>query len=742
MLTNEISIYKRHSSTENETITIQDYIGKVKHGSNQDAVINGRAAKAIGDIETYKKIKDNSDVVTPTGTFQSGQSKTKSNLVPNGIVCIDVDTELTEKQRHELYNDRFTFIIHKSFGGDGLCIWVKIDPTKLDDAYLAVSKYYFDSYGVKTDLACQNSNRLRYLSFDPDIVVNEKSAKFNVKVEKRDKLPQKIDYVFTQSDFDNILRQIGSRNIDLCDEDYYKYIRIGLSLADEFGESGRDYFHYICRFGLKYNERDCNRDYSGFIKNGTKVSIGTFYYYCREAGIEVYSEKTQTIINRVKISKSQGNPTVESVVDNLKQANNIVANEEDKTLIGKLINSNKDFSKLANQDKSEIEQVADFIVDYYSPVKDEITNTTYILNKKRLTDGDVNDIYINCLKNFDFNVAKTDIQAILNSSYVKKFNLLNDFIVENRDLKPDGYIEQYIKTIHPRTEYNIWAFKKWLVGAVHNWTSDFEETIVCPLTLVLTGQRHGTGKTTFIRNILPPELRKYITETKLDIKDKDSIKRLATSLIILDDEFGGKAFKDEKAYKDISDKNTITMRLPYGKEDETLKRRSILSGTSNEIDILKDVTGNRRILPINVERIDFDDMMKVDKTCLIMEAYNLLQSGFEWKIYTDEDINYIKENTQQNQAVIPLEEVFFNIFSIEKTGLFQKELVLNQGEILQILHLETPFKPTKFEIKEIFVKNKLSYLNHRVPTGQKKGVKLYIKYSDNVMPQSNDDPGF
>ena len=117
MLTNEISIYQRHSSTENKTITIQDYIGKVQYGSNQDAVINGRAAKAAGDIETYKKIKDNSEVVTPTGTFESGQSKTKSNLVPNGIVCIDVDTELTEKQRHELYNDRFTFIIHKSFGG-------------------------------------------------------------------------------------------------------------------------------------------------------------------------------------------------------------------------------------------------------------------------------------------------------------------------------------------------------------------------------------------------------------------------------------------------------------------------------------------------------------------------------------------------------------------------------------------------------------------------------------------------
>src|SRR5699024_364095 len=138
-----------------------------------------------------------------------------------------------------------------------------------------------------------------------------------------------------------------------------------------------------------------NRDYSGFIRNGNKMSIGTFYYYCKEEGISLYTEKTRSIINRVKVAKTQGNPTVDSIKENLRIANDIITTEDDEKLINELIKSNIDYSKNANEELSEIEQLANFIVDAFSPKMDEITRFKYV-NGHVMEDTHVDDIYIAC----------------------------------------------------------------------------------------------------------------------------------------------------------------------------------------------------------------------------------------------------------------------------------------------------------------------------------------------------------
>ena len=143
-----LCIYESMRSKDNKTVTLDDYVSMVKYGANQDAVISARAEKEKGNKELYDKIKQNSKVVTPTGVFPSGLSKTRSNLTPNGLICIDIDSELTDAQIEDLYHDHYTYVIHRSFGGEGLCVFVRIDPKKIDDAYSAISKYYYDSYGV------------------------------------------------------------------------------------------------------------------------------------------------------------------------------------------------------------------------------------------------------------------------------------------------------------------------------------------------------------------------------------------------------------------------------------------------------------------------------------------------------------------------------------------------------------------------------------------------------------------
>ena len=654
----------------------------------------------------------------------------------NGLIVLDIDEKITDITYNLIKNDIFTHVLHRSFSGENYCVFIKIDSEKFEDSFLGLSEYYSNTFNISIDPACSNRNRLRYLSYDPDIFYNVKSSKYIPKNTKRFQPPKHVNYVYHEDDFDYILRQIGDKSIDLCQEDYFRYVRIGMSIADKFGISGEDKFKYVCQFGSKYDELRAVKDYKGFVSNSQgKTTIGTFYYYCKDAGITIYSEKTRDIINRVKIGKAQGNPTVDSIVSNLKTANNIIATDADKSLIAELIASKQDFSKEANADVSEIEQLQQFVLNTYTPCIDLITNITYVNDLRtdtqiHMTDTEVNDIYINAKKSLSFNVNMGDIRSVLNSNSIKKINILTDFINLNKGVY-EGYIDQYARCIHPRSDYNIWAFRKWIVGALHNWTASKVEKLVCPLTLVLSGQQHGTGKTSFLRNIMPHELDKYVIEAKINGHDKDSMYMLCNSLLVIDDEFGGKAFKDIKEYKAISDMNIITQRRPYDRESKTFKRRAILCGTTNEIDILKDVTGNRRILPINVDYIDYDAMLLVDKIGLIMEAYTLLKSGFEWIVRTENDINYIKQNTEQNENVLPVEEIFFKHFSFNKINEFQMEVIYNQGEILEFLNNYSVLKPTKYDLKEVLIKNKIMYNTHRIDAqNTKKGIKLYMKYSD------------
>jgi hypothetical protein len=717
----QMSLYDNQFSKTKKDIDIENYIGFIQHGANQDAVIQARAIKATNQ-EQYKKLKMGSKCVTGSAILNEGDKTEKNIKALNGLIVIDIDSQINE----ELKYDKYSYITHRSFGGDGMCIFVRINSDKFEDSFNGLAQYYYENYNVVIDQACKNKNRLRYLSYDPDIHVNNAASKFIPKDVKKFAEPKDTSFIYTKSDFDHILEQIRDRQIDLCQEDYHRYIRIGLALYDKFGSGGDSHFHFVCSYGAKYNEKDAIKDWKGLCSNSSgKVKIGTFYYYCKEAGIEIYSPKTKQIINRVKIAKAQGNPTIESVVKNL-AALEVVANDEDKLLIDELIKSNVDYSKEANKELTEIEQLERFVLDTFEPCVDQLTNTTYILNGVRLTDTEVNDIYLCAKKEFDFNVPISDVRSILNSNSVKKVNVLADFLRDNKS-EPNGVIEQYASCIHPQSEYNVWAFKKWLVGALHNWISSNDETLVSPLTLVLTGQQHGTGKTSFFRNILPKELNKYFVEAKINGSDKDSIYVMCSSLLVLDDEFGGKAFKDVKEYKAISDINIVTQRRAYEREAKTFKRRAALCGTTNEVDILKDVTGNRRILPISVERIEYDRMLSINKTDLIIEAYNLLQSGFEWILRKEEDIEYLKTNASHNETILPIEEIFFSHFQLEYSTEFQIEKVWNQGEILEFLNIHSIMKPTKYDLKEILTKNKMEYKKYRVGENTKNGIKLYTR---------------
>jgi hypothetical protein len=63
---------------------------------------------------------------------------------------------------------------------------------------------------------------------------------------------------------------------------------------------------------------------------------------------------------------------------------------------------------------------------------------------------------------------------------------------------------------------------------------------------------------------------------------------------------------------------------------------------------------------------------------------------------------------------------------------------MNQGEILNYMTIFTQLKPTKYDIKDIFTKNKITYKTLWDGFKSKKGVEIYTKMQDNV----SEEPPF
>lgn len=716
----KFSKYVNHRSQTKTDIDVNEYITIVKAGFNQDLVIQARLEKERGNLKEYKALKEKSSCITGSAVMKDGD-KTANNIKElNGLILIDIDEKVPPNVMERLKVDKYAFIVHRSFGGDGACIFVKINEDKFIESFDGLAEYFYRVYSLTADQSCKNKNRLRYVSYDPDLYYNEKSVKFIPKTTKEAKEIKEKDYVSTDADFDYILSQIKEKKIDLCQDDYYKYIRIGYAIFDKFGSDGFTIFDFICSFGPKYDSDKISKHYQNLSKTGS-VTISTFFHYCKEAGIEIYTPETKETIKVVKVQKSQGKPTIETVKKQL--ATSGIVNP-DENLISHLIDSKKDYLANVENDESQILQIEKFIMSFYQPETNSLTNETFINTGERLDDKKLNDIYISCKKLFNFNVNKNDVRDILNSNIIPSFDPINKYFKENKEVYTDQ-IEQYISCIEPYCDYNLWAFKKWLVGCIHNWTADIKEPKVSPLTLVLCGQKQGTGKTSFFRELLPPDLSEYYAETKIDLSNKDSLFNLSKSLIVMDDEFGGIATRDVKDFKKMADTNIIDMRLPYGATYSKFKRRASLSGTSNESNILKDVTGNRRILPIQVHRIDYDRMVSIDKNALWKQVFDLFLNGFDWKIYKDTEVDYLNVNTELNIDVNPVEELFFNHYSLEQTFEFCHRCVTNQGEVYNHLSINTGVKISKFDIKDIFTKNKIEYKNYKVKGMQKKGVLLF-----------------
>lgn len=183
-------------------------------------------------------------------------------------------------------------------------------------------------------------------------------------------------------------------------------------------------------------------------------------------------------------------------------------------------------------------------------------------------------------------------------------------------------------------EYIRASIRKMLCAAV---ARVFEPGIKYDLALILVGEQ-GTYKSTFIKKLG----RDWFSDTFTTIQGKEAFEQIQGAWLIEMAELAGLKKAEVETTKHFISKREDMFRPAYGRTVETYKRQCVFFGTTNNCDFLRDPTGGRRFMPVDV-RVEFakksviTDLTDSEIDQIWAEAYQMYISGEPLFLVGNED---------------------------------------------------------------------------------------------------------
>jgi len=144
--------------------------------------------------------------------------------------------------------------------------------------------------------------------------------------------------------------------------------------------------------------------------------------------------------------------------------------------------------------------------------------------------------------------------------------------------------------------YTREAIRKQLVASV---ARILNPGVKYDLVLVLVGKEQGTGKSSFVNRLG----KSWFSDSFTSVSGKEAMEQLHGAWIIEMAELSGLKKADVESIKHFISKQEDIFRPSYGRTVETYPRQCTFWGTTNSKDFLRDPTGNRRFMPIDVHDI-------------------------------------------------------------------------------------------------------------------------------------------
>lgn len=178
----KISTYRHIEETGNTVIDLNIILKHIK---------NGRWEQQIDEIREFIKnnenvkvsiFKKNLPAFTPSGTFKERRKKESIDSY-SGLLHLDYDkVEDVESLKEYIIKIPFTYSAFISPSGNGLKVLVKTDSILAThtEFFNALRSYYDGIVGLESDRSVKDVTRLCFVSFDPELYLNESSKIFTI----------------------------------------------------------------------------------------------------------------------------------------------------------------------------------------------------------------------------------------------------------------------------------------------------------------------------------------------------------------------------------------------------------------------------------------------------------------------------------------------------------------------------------------------------------------------------------
>ena len=252
--------------------------------------------------------------------------------------------------------------------------------------------------------------------------------------------------------------------------------------------------------------------------------------------------------------------------------------------------------------------------------------------------------YIECIYGI---VSSQKVDDALSLEFERhKFHPIRDYIssqVWDNIPRIDTLLIDYFGAID--NSYTRAAIRKTLVAAV---ARIFEPGVKFDTALILVGKQ-GTFKSTFIKKLG----KDWFSDTFTTVQGREAFEQIQGAWLVEIGELSGFKKAEVETIKHYISKREDSFRPAYGRVVETYKRQCVFFGTTNNRDFLRDPTGNRRFMPIDVRPQYVKKSVAVDLTDyeisqIWAEAYQLYLNGEQ--LYLSYEDTEIALQEQQNHS--------------------------------------------------------------------------------------------
>ena len=282
---------------------------------------------------------------------------------------------------------------------------------------------------------------------------------------------------------------------------------------------------------------------------------------------------------------------------------------------------------------------------------------------------------------------KTEITEYVESEEVSEYNPAQAFLTTLPKWDGQNHIARIFGRIPGISSEQLNYLTIWLRSAVAHWLQmDMLHGNECVPTFI---GAQGCGKTTFVRRLLPLELREYYLD-HLNLSNKfDKEMALTNNLFVNLDELDAIRPSQQASLKQTLSVSKVNGRPIFGRSQEDRPRFASFVATTNNRHPLKDATGSRRYICILIpDGKQIDNVGDIDYGQLYAQVVYELKEQKAPYWFNNDEVASIQQLNQEFMEKKDLAEMFTACFRQPADGEVVK--TMNCDEIIGIMQRDYP----------------------------------------------------